>query len=130
MGNDYYSSVVLCGDRWTPDGCAMAMAWSRGGFSVWSTFGALLVCSLGWDYGLHVDLARFNPLNIVDMVSILLSLCRSSVSKLIPLILNPFSRKVLCHLRTVVNVVKFVGRETVQSVDIFHNILGVWISLS
>ncbi|XP_054278779.1 guanine nucleotide exchange factor subunit Rich isoform X2 [Macrosteles quadrilineatus] len=57
----------VCCLRWTPDGCAMAMAWSRGGFSVWSTFGALLVCSLGWDYGLHVDLARFNPLNIVDM---------------------------------------------------------------
>ncbi|KAG8312726.1 WD40 repeat protein [Homalodisca vitripennis] len=55
--------------RWTPDGCALAMAWSQGGFSVWSTFGALLVCSLGWDYGLHVDLAKHNPLLVTDMVS-------------------------------------------------------------
>ncbi|XP_046662449.1 guanine nucleotide exchange factor subunit Rich isoform X3 [Homalodisca vitripennis] len=53
--------------RWTPDGCALAMAWSQGGFSVWSTFGALLVCSLGWDYGLHVDLAKHNPLLVTDM---------------------------------------------------------------
>lgn len=55
--------------RWTPDGCAMAVSWENGGFSLWSTFGALLMCSLGWDYGLHVDLARSNPLMIFNMVS-------------------------------------------------------------
>lgn len=54
--------------RWTPDGCAMAVSWSRGGLSIWSTFGALLMCSLGWDYGLHVDLEKYNPLNITSMV--------------------------------------------------------------
>ncbi|XP_069682235.1 guanine nucleotide exchange factor subunit Rich isoform X2 [Periplaneta americana] len=55
------------GIRWTPDGCAMAVAWEHGGLSLWSTFGALLMCTLGWDYGLHVDLARCNPLHIHSM---------------------------------------------------------------
>ncbi|XP_075216315.1 guanine nucleotide exchange factor subunit Rich [Lycorma delicatula] len=53
--------------RWTPDGCAVAMAWANGGFSLWSTFGSLLVCSLSWDYGLHVELAKFNPLTVHAM---------------------------------------------------------------
>lgn len=55
------------GLRWTSDGCALALSWSTGGFSIWSTFGALLVCSLGWNYGLHVDLSKYNPLNITSM---------------------------------------------------------------
>lgn len=58
------------GLRWTSDGCALALSWSTGGFSIWSTFGALLVCSLGWNYGLHVDLSKYNPLNITSMVCI------------------------------------------------------------
>lgn len=33
--------------KWTPDGCVIAVAWSGGGLSLWSTFGALLMCSLG-----------------------------------------------------------------------------------
>ena len=37
--------------KWTPDGTALAMAWERGGFSIWSTFGAMIMCSLCWDYG-------------------------------------------------------------------------------
>ncbi|CAL1266198.1 unnamed protein product [Larinioides sclopetarius] len=37
--------------KWTPDGGALAMTWEKGGFAVWSVFGALLMCSLGWDYG-------------------------------------------------------------------------------
>ncbi|XP_067001739.2 guanine nucleotide exchange factor subunit Rich [Anabrus simplex] len=53
--------------RWTPDGCAMAVAWSHGGLSLWSTFGALLMCTLGWDYGLHVDLVHSNPILIHSM---------------------------------------------------------------
>ncbi|KAL0278915.1 UNVERIFIED_CONTAM: hypothetical protein PYX00_000593 [Menopon gallinae] len=53
--------------KWTPDGCVMAVAWSGGGLSLWSTFGALLMCSLGWDYGLHVDLSHSNPLIIRNM---------------------------------------------------------------
>lgn len=53
--------------KWTPDGCAIMMAWSNGGISLWSTFGSLLMCSLGWDYGLHVDLTKNNPFNIISM---------------------------------------------------------------
>lgn len=53
--------------RWTPDGCAMAAAWDRGGIGLWSTFGALLMCSLGWDYGLHTDLQTCNPLHVTSM---------------------------------------------------------------
>lgn len=50
--------------KWTPDGCAVAVSWSKGGISLWSTFGTMLMCSLGWDYGLHVDLANKNPFDI------------------------------------------------------------------
>ncbi|KAF5272536.1 hypothetical protein FQA39_LY07860 [Lamprigera yunnana] len=53
--------------KWTPDGYAMAASWSKGGIGLWSTFGALLMCSLGWDYGLHVDLERSNPLHVSSM---------------------------------------------------------------
>lgn len=55
--------------KWTPDGCAVMLSWSKGGISLWSTFGAMLMCSLGWDYGLNVDLALRNPLDITCMVS-------------------------------------------------------------
>ncbi|XP_031831561.1 guanine nucleotide exchange factor subunit Rich [Nomia melanderi] len=53
--------------RWTPDSCAIALAWEDGGLAVWSTFGALLLCSLKWDYGLRVDLSHDNPLHIYTM---------------------------------------------------------------
>lgn len=53
--------------KWTPDGCAIALSWANGGISVWSTFGAMLMCSLGWDYGVHTDLTKHNPLNITQM---------------------------------------------------------------
>ncbi|XP_033223995.1 guanine nucleotide exchange factor subunit Rich isoform X2 [Belonocnema kinseyi] len=53
--------------RWTPDSCAIGMTWEGGGLAIWSTFGALLLCSLKWDYGLRVDLARDNPLHIHTM---------------------------------------------------------------
>lgn len=36
--------------KWTPDGTAIAICWEQGGFSLWSVFGALLVCTLGGDY--------------------------------------------------------------------------------
>lgn len=55
---------------WTPDGCALVASWSRGGIAMWSTFGALLMCSLGWDYGLNVDIQKCNPLQISSMVRI------------------------------------------------------------
>lgn len=55
--------------RWTPDGTALAMTWSLGGFSLWSTFGAMIMCSLCWDYGVHIsDPVGQNPLNITSLV--------------------------------------------------------------
>ncbi|KAK6642715.1 hypothetical protein RUM43_004217 [Polyplax serrata] len=53
--------------NWTPDGCAIAVAWTKGGLSLWSTFGALLMCTLGWDYGINVDICSANPLIIKNM---------------------------------------------------------------
>lgn len=52
---------------WTPDGCALVASWSKGGIAMWSTFGALLMCSLGWDYGLNVDIQKNNPLQVLSM---------------------------------------------------------------
>ncbi|XP_050076499.1 guanine nucleotide exchange factor subunit Rich [Anopheles maculipalpis] len=53
--------------KWTPDGCAIIVAWGNGGISLWSTFGSLLLCSLAWDYGLHVDLSKSDPFNVISM---------------------------------------------------------------
>lgn len=53
--------------KWTADGCAVILSWNNGGISLWSTYGSTLMCSLGWDYGLNVDLVRNNPLNILSM---------------------------------------------------------------
>ncbi|XP_063540350.1 guanine nucleotide exchange factor subunit Rich [Cydia strobilella] len=53
--------------RWTADGRAAAVSWEKGGISVWSTFGALLMCSLAWDYGLNQDLSKHNPLCVSSM---------------------------------------------------------------
>ncbi|XP_059485791.1 guanine nucleotide exchange factor subunit Rich [Neocloeon triangulifer] len=44
--------------RWSPDGCALALAWEGGGISLWSTFGSLLMCSLAWDHGLNSSMSR------------------------------------------------------------------------
>lgn len=52
---------------WTPDGCALVASWSNGGIAMWSTFGALLMCSLGWDYGLNVDIQKNNPIQVLSM---------------------------------------------------------------
>lgn len=53
--------------RWSPDACCLAVAWTSGGISLWSTFGALLMCSLSWDYGVHADISMYNPLTIHSM---------------------------------------------------------------
>lgn len=45
----------------------MAVSWENGGIALWSTFGALLMCTLGWDYGLNCDLNTANPLSIMSM---------------------------------------------------------------
>ncbi len=57
--------------RWTSDGTALAMTWGLGGFSIWSTFGAMIMCSLCWDYGSAVsDPVTQNPLCLRSIVSI------------------------------------------------------------
>lgn len=43
------------------------MSWNCGGISLWSTFGTMLMCSLSWDYGIHVDLTKYNPLDVLSM---------------------------------------------------------------
>lgn len=59
--------------RWTPDGTALAMTWSLGGFSIWSTFGAMVMCSLCWDYGPNVsDPVAQNPLCLLSIVGCLM----------------------------------------------------------
>ncbi|KAL7731758.1 hypothetical protein ACLKA6_016696 [Drosophila palustris] len=50
--------------KWSPDGCVLAVSWANGGLSLWSTFGALLMSTLSWDFGLHVDLLKQNPLQL------------------------------------------------------------------
>ncbi|XP_072943063.1 guanine nucleotide exchange factor subunit Rich [Epargyreus clarus] len=53
--------------RWTADGRAVAASWERGGVAAWSTFGALLMCSLAWDHGLARDPAPACPLVVTSM---------------------------------------------------------------
>ncbi|KAJ8040207.1 RAB6A-GEF complex partner protein 1 [Holothuria leucospilota] len=36
--------------KWTPDSSALVLSWGNGGFSLWSVFGALLLCTLGSDF--------------------------------------------------------------------------------
>lgn len=64
-----YSQKLINFNRWTADGRALAVAWCGGGVSIWSTFGGLLMCSLGWDYGLNADLSKCNPLNVHSLVN-------------------------------------------------------------
>ncbi|XP_011193107.2 guanine nucleotide exchange factor subunit Rich [Zeugodacus cucurbitae] len=54
----------VCELKWSPDGCVLIVAWEKGGISLWSTFGSLLMSSLNWDFGLHVDLQHHNPLRV------------------------------------------------------------------
>ena len=54
--------------RWTPDSTCLAMVWAAGGFSVWSTFGTMILCNLGWDHGPRVsDAVKKSPYNIQDL---------------------------------------------------------------
>lgn len=41
--------------QWTPDSAVLATAWANGGFALWTVFGSLLTCSLGWSYSPDVD---------------------------------------------------------------------------
>lgn len=71
---DYPDTIQATGGiqclSWTPDGCAIAVAWSwacHGGLAVWSVFGSLLMCTLGGDYGTSQEAVLHNPLHIKSM---------------------------------------------------------------
>jgi len=54
--------------RWTPDSTCLALAWAGGGFSIWSTFGTMILCSLGWDHGpLITNTMKQTAYNIMAM---------------------------------------------------------------
>lgn len=53
--------------KWSPDGCVLAVSWENGGIALWSTFGALLMSSFSWDFGINVDLIHNNPLCVSKM---------------------------------------------------------------
>lgn len=53
--------------RWTPDGTALAVAWHNGGLSLWSVYGALLLCTLGGDYSCTQGHYRLYPSSITCM---------------------------------------------------------------
>ncbi|XP_073843768.1 guanine nucleotide exchange factor subunit Rich [Musca autumnalis] len=53
--------------KWSPDGCVLAVSWENGGIALWSTFGALLMSSFSWDFGIHVDLVHDNPLCVTKL---------------------------------------------------------------
>lgn len=54
--------------KWSPDGCCLALSWSLGAISLWSTFGALLLCTLNWDYGPASDVpGTFQALKVPTM---------------------------------------------------------------
>jgi len=58
----------VTGLRWTPDSMCLALVWAGGGFSIWSTFGTMIICSLGWDHGPSItDRIKQAPYNILDM---------------------------------------------------------------
>lgn len=46
--------------QWTPDSAVLATAWANGGFALWTVFGSLLTCSLGWSYSPDVDCGSGN----------------------------------------------------------------------
>ncbi|XP_067278847.1 guanine nucleotide exchange factor subunit RIC1 isoform X1 [Pseudorasbora parva] len=53
--------------RWSPD-CSVAMVtWDCGGLSLWSVFGAHLICTLGEDFAYRSDGTKKDPLKISSM---------------------------------------------------------------
>ncbi|XP_064356977.1 guanine nucleotide exchange factor subunit RIC1-like isoform X7 [Dromaius novaehollandiae] len=53
--------------RWSPDGCAVMVTWKCGGMSLWSVFGAQLICTLGGDFVYRSDGIKKDPLKIHSM---------------------------------------------------------------
>ncbi|XP_071135272.1 guanine nucleotide exchange factor subunit RIC1-like isoform X2 [Mytilus edulis] len=62
---DYPDAAQTAGSvhcmKWTPDGTALALCWQNGGYSLWSVFGSLLVCSLAGEYSFPYDSVHLFP---------------------------------------------------------------------
>uniref|UniRef100_A0A0F7Z535 Guanine nucleotide exchange factor subunit RIC1 n=1 Tax=Crotalus adamanteus TaxID=8729 RepID=A0A0F7Z535_CROAD len=53
--------------RWSPDNCVVMVTWECGGLSLWSVFGAHLICTLGGDFIHRTDGTKKDPLKISSM---------------------------------------------------------------
>ncbi|XP_062368881.1 guanine nucleotide exchange factor subunit RIC1 isoform X2 [Cinclus cinclus] len=53
--------------RWSPDSCVVMVTWECGGLSLWSVFGAQLICTLGGDFAYQSDGAKKDPVKISSM---------------------------------------------------------------
>ncbi|XP_038025948.1 guanine nucleotide exchange factor subunit RIC1 isoform X2 [Anas acuta] len=53
--------------RWSPDSCVVMVTWECGGLSLWSVFGAQLICTLGGDFAYQSDGTKKDPLKISSM---------------------------------------------------------------
>lgn len=66
----YIDATLIAGGltqlQWSPDCTVLATAWEKGGFALWSVFGALIVCSLSWDFGL-LDNIKSSPFVVTSM---------------------------------------------------------------
>ncbi|CAG2100866.1 unnamed protein product [Medioppia subpectinata] len=61
-----FTAGALTCIQWTPDSTVLATAWQRGGFALWSVFGALIACSFSWDLG-AVDAIKSSPFIVNSM---------------------------------------------------------------
>uniref|UniRef100_A0A8D0WC96 Guanine nucleotide exchange factor subunit RIC1 n=1 Tax=Sus scrofa TaxID=9823 RepID=A0A8D0WC96_PIG len=53
--------------RWSPDNSVVIVTWEYGGLSLWSVFGAQLICTLGGDFAYRSDGTKKDPLKINSM---------------------------------------------------------------
>ncbi|KAF6126944.1 RIC1-like protein, RAB6A GEF complex partner 1 [Phyllostomus discolor] len=53
--------------RWSPDNSVVTVTWECGGLSLWSVFGAQLICTLGGDFAYRSDGTKKDPLKITSM---------------------------------------------------------------
>ncbi|TRY97116.1 hypothetical protein DNTS_032782 [Danionella cerebrum] len=53
--------------RWSPDCSVLMETWEGGGLSLWSVFGAQLICTLGEDFCYRSDGTKKEPLKICSM---------------------------------------------------------------
>ncbi|XP_077201064.1 guanine nucleotide exchange factor subunit RIC1 isoform X2 [Paroedura picta] len=53
--------------KWSPDNCVVMVTWEYGGLSLWSVFGAQLICTLGGDFAYRSDGTKKDPLKISSM---------------------------------------------------------------